>query len=58
VKRESIDSMMNNAVDGFFFCGSAKRASGVRVKRREKRAGGGASRAPHGWGGRKWGGLE
>ena len=25
--------MMNNAVDGFFFCGSAKRAPGVREKR-------------------------
>ena len=24
---------MNNAVDGFFFCGSAKRAPGVREKR-------------------------
>lgn len=29
------------------FCGSAKRASGVREKRGGKRAGGGASRAPH-----------
>jgi hypothetical protein len=38
---------MNNAVDGFFFCGSAKRASGVREKKWGKRAGGGASRAPH-----------
>lgn len=47
VKRESIDSMMNNAVDGFFFCGSAKRASGVREKKWGKRAGGGASCAPH-----------
>ena len=39
--------MMNNAVDGFFFCGSAKRAPGVREKRGGKRAGGGASRVPH-----------
>lgn len=30
-----------------FFCGSAKRAPGVREKRWGKRAGGGASRAPH-----------
>ena len=29
------------------FCGSAKRALGVREKRGGKRAGGGASRAPH-----------
>lgn len=47
VKRESIDSMMNNAVDGFFFLWKRKARTRCAGEKRGKRAGGGASRAPH-----------